>query len=181
MLGCAIVSFCNPLRLVFSAKGFWRWLALASMALLVGCSSPPLHPDGQDSPVWRGRMAIIHPGPPPKQDGLGFVLGGSAQKGWLTIQSPMGQALAELTWSDSDMNLRDGTSSKRLDDVQAWSQQRLGVALNPQILFTVLQDPNAQITNWHIERRGPHQLLITQNVPPMVQIRIIVDERPAWP
>ena len=134
-----------------------------------------------DNSVWRGRMAIFHPGPPPRQDAVSFVLGGTANKGWLTFQSPLGQAMAELTWSDSEVLLREGSTLKSIPDIPAWSQQWLGSALTPQTLFGVLQDENAQIPNWHIERKEPHHIRITRIEPPKVQIRLIVDERPASP
>lgn len=154
---------------------------LAFLLDLAACSSLPHAPVHQDDPVWRGRMAIFHPGPPPKQDAVSFVLGGTPNKGWLTFQSPLGQALAELTWSNSEVLLREGSNLKSIPDIQAWSQQWLGSALSPQTLFGVLQDPNAQIPNWHIERKEPQHIRITHIEPPKVQIRLIIDERPALP
>ena len=123
-------------------------------------------------------MAIHQPGPPPQNDSVGFVLSGSEQEGWLLIQSPLGQALAELRWSGADLSFREGASIRSMQDAQPWIQRWLGASLKPSDLFRVLQDPSVEIPNWDIDRRSAQHLRLTRKEPPQIQIRLVVDERP---
>ena len=153
-----------------------RWFLLGMSLSLVACATPqrPLDVD----PVWRGRLSIQRPEPEPRQDTLQFELGGDTAKGWLTLQSPFGQSLAELTWSNQQVVWRQGERIQTLQSLEAWGQRWLGVQVTPHMLFALLQDPQATLPNWDLERRGAQQIRLIHQHAPKVQIRIWVEERP---
>ncbi|MEY4283692.1 MAG: hypothetical protein EBV20_07050 [Betaproteobacteria bacterium] len=153
-----------------------RVVALGLGLLIVGCATPQRPHIAE--PVWRGRLSIQHPEPEPRSETVQFELGGNATQGWLSIQSPFGQSLAELSWSPQTMILSQGGRVQSLHNLESWGQRWLGVPVSPHMLFNLLQDSQATLPSWEIERRGVQQLRLTHRQSPKVQIRIWVDERP---
>lgn len=146
---------------------------------MLGCATTPRTVGNE--PIWRGRLSIQNPGPPPRSDVLGFELSGNPAVGRLILSTPLGQPVAEVSWQGSDVVLREGSSERHLNDLASWSQQRIGVALSPVRLFELMNNPTPYWPEWRIERSSPRLIRLTHLPSPTVHIRLVVDEYPDAP
>ena len=156
-------------------------LALA-LSALSGCALTPSTPaldSAAQLEVWRGRLVVTHftASGPSVQAGQ-FELGGKPQQGWLSLYSPMGQAVAELSWSAQGVIWKQSDQIQRFDRFEDWSVHWLGTSLSSQAWFDVLQGRPSPQPDWSIERPTPRRWLLIHANTPRIEIKLTVDEGP---
>lgn len=152
------------------------------LSALVGCAvPPPAAPRDATAPVdqWRGRLVVTHftASGPSVQAGQ-FELGGNPQRGWLNLYSPMGQAVAELSWSAQGVIWKQSDRMQGFDRFEDWSVHWLGTSLPAQAWFDVLQGRPSPHPDWTMERPTPRRWLLIHANAPRVEIKLTVDEGP---
>lgn len=158
-------------------QGCRRWLAaLALSVLLAGCATPPRPADaGPD--VWVGRLALKVDGNRPQSFAAGFELRGSATAGELTLMSPLGQTLAQVSWSPQGAELRQGDQVTRRGSLDQLTTELTGTAVPVQALFDWLRGASTEAAGWQADLAGHADGRIQaqrRSPQPAAELRIIV-------
>lgn len=155
------------------------WLAaLLSSALLAGCAAPPrATPGAGDETVWYGRLALKVAADRPQSFAAGFELRGSAQAGELLLTSPLGQTLAQVTWSPAGAELRQGDTVTRRGNLDQLTTELTGTAVPVQALFDWLRGTGTEAAGWQADLAafGDGRIQAQRRSPlPEAELRIIV-------
>jgi outer membrane lipoprotein LolB len=129
------------------------WRARAAMLLLVvvaGCATVPKPagpPDAQTGP-WSGRLALTVQDKPGDSFSAGFELQGDAGAGKLTLYSPLGGALAQLSWEPGSATLYTGSETRQFPSVDALVAHVTGAAIPVAALFDWLRGLDTRVAGW---------------------------------
>jgi outer membrane lipoprotein LolB len=129
-------------------------LALAAFALVLGGCATPVRPPSssqQPSAVWTGRMALQVEGNSSQSFSASFELKGSAQAGGLTLFTPLGSTLADLSWAPGAATLRANGRTQRFDSVEALAAEATGTAIPVGALFDWLSGVDTQVPGWRAD------------------------------
>ncbi len=160
-------------------------LAFAGSALglgLAGCTA--VRAPGVASPKasaresWSGRLALRVEGEASQSFAALFDLRGTAQRGTLTLTSPIGNTLAELRWTPTDAVLQNGNQVRRFDSVDALVIAATGAPVPVRALFAWLDGRDEQVTGWRpdLSQLGSGRLNAVRETPlPRAELRVIFD------
>lgn len=113
-----------------------RAVAALAAAVLAGCASlaPPVVGDR-----LAGRLSVRVEGDAQRSFSSAFELSGSAERGRLTLTSPLGLQLGRAEWSPGRAELDDGRERRVYADLQDLAEQALGERVPIAALFDWLR------------------------------------------
>jgi len=156
---------------------------LASLILLcslIACTTPrpPAAPTEPAALSWSGRLALRIDSEPAQSFSAGFELTGGAQSGKLTVFSPFGATLAELTWSPGAARLRSDGKQQEFSSVDALTRSAVGSELPIAALFRWLAGENPAVDGWQadLSQLASGRLEARRAAPaPTVLLRLVLD------
>jgi outer membrane lipoprotein LolB len=168
-----------PRRAAVLAIGSWS-LAL----LLAGCAAPVSRTDATAATSsgrvdsWNGRLSLQVDSDPPQSFSAMFDLHGTPTSGTLTLTSPIGSTLAELTWSPDEAVLRNGAETRRYESVDALVIAATGAAIPVRALFGWLDGRDERVAGWRPDlqqiAKGRLQA-VRENPQPRADLRLVFD------
>lgn len=168
-------------RAVGLALGGWG-LSL----LLAGCAAPAARTDAATAAGagriqgWSGRLSLQVDGDQAQSFAALFDLRGSSERGGLTLTSPIGSTLAELTWAPGEAVLRNGSETRRYESVDALLIAATGAAIPVRALFGWLDGRDEHVAGWQpdLQQIDRGRLRAVRTSPqPRADLRIVF-ERP---
>ena len=155
---------------------------LFAMIFIAGCarihSSKPLI--GLDEGFWTGRLSLQIQSDPVQSFHAGFELKGRADKGELTLISPLGSTLGVLRWSPEEAVLDPGNHSlQRFESIDALTAHATGAAIPMTALFAWLRGDNATASGWSadLSRQSEGRVSAQRTQPkPEATLRVILDQ-----
>ena len=134
---------------VLSRCGAW---ILACSLLLGGCATAPKPaPTDAAANIWSGRLALQVQDRPGDSFSAGFELRGTALAGELTLYTPMGGALAVLSWQPGQATLRSGGQVREFASADALVAQATGSPIPLAALFDWLNGIEANVPGWRAD------------------------------
>lgn len=146
-----------------------------STLLMAACSTTALPPVGTSGP-WSGRLALRIDSDPPQSLSVGFDLHGDPTHGSLHLHSPLGNTLAQVTWSPTGAELKQGSQSVRRATLDELTTELGGTALPVQALFAWLQGRPQDAAGWQadLSRQAEGRISAQRLQPaPSAELRII--------
>lgn len=166
------------------AHALWRgvcgrgafWVCAGVMCLLLAsCAQRPLHPMGSD--YWSGRLSLHIHHTPTQRWSAGFELEGHAQRGQLTLVSPLGQAVAQARWAPGVAELRQGHSTRLFASMDDLLLELTGAALPLPALFDWLHGHPTDTVGWHVnlDQHASGRIHAQRSAPlPGMTLRVVV-------
>ena len=127
-------------------------LGLFVLAWLGACTLPPQPP--RDA-FWQGRMSLTVHQTPVQHVSAAFELEGNANKGELTLFSPLGHASLALRWSPGLAEWLQNGKTRSFASLSEMTQAATGTDLPLTALFEWLAGRDLAVPGWTIERTGP--------------------------
>lgn len=133
----------------------------------------------------QGRIAIRVDSEPPQSLSGAFTLNGNAQIGDLSLSTPLGSILAELSWTPQQAVLKASNKTRSFDSTDALMLQVTGTVLPLAALFDWLVGRNTLAAGWQVDltqmnaANGPDsQRLIARRTDPLptVELRVVLDK-----
>ena len=169
-----------------SPHKYFRALLLActltTIFLIAGCARDVTAKPSNDSKVgfWSGRISLQIQSEPAQSFHAGFELRGEAERGELTLISPLGNILGVLRWSPVEAVLDSGGQKmQRFDSVDALMAQATGAAVPMSALFAWLDGTNANVSGWSadLSRRAEGRITAKRSQPsPAADLRVVLDQ-----
>jgi outer membrane lipoprotein LolB len=100
---------------------------------------------------YLGRLSLRIASEPPQSLYAGFTLNGDAQTGDLTLNSPLGNTVAQLTWTPQSAILKANNETKEYPSASALIENVTGTALPLAALFDWLAGKNTAADGWEID------------------------------
>jgi outer membrane lipoprotein LolB len=145
---------------------FWRlsWL-LFTINLIAACATNTLATDDswndnlaqKTKPKianYQGRLSLRIASDPPHSLYAGFTLNGDTQTGDLTLNSPLGNTLAQLTWSPNSAILKANNETKEYTSASALIEQVTGTVIPLNALFDWMAGKDTPAEGWDIDLSG---------------------------
>lgn len=145
----------------------------------------PLNADNSANAInfnHQGRIAIRVDSEPPQSLSGAFTLNGNAQSGDLSLSTPLGSILAELSWTPKSAVLKANNETRRFDSTDALLLQVTGTVLPLAALFDWLLGRDAPAAGWQIDLTQMNQpdspRLIAKRIAPLpaVELRVVLDK-----
>ena len=152
-----------------------------ALFLIAGCA----HQTGSkgitdaENRLWSGRISLQIQSEPPQAFFSAFELRGQAERGDLTLTSPIGSILGVLRWSPDDAVLESGGDVKHFASVDALLAQTTGAAVPISALFNWLEGKNISVNGWtaDLSRQGVGRIDAKRIDPaPQADLRILLDQ-----
>lgn len=162
----------------------------AALMLLAGCASVA-PPAGETAPL-AGRLAVAvaaYQGAPARSASTQFELHGNAERGRLTLTSPLGTTLARASWQPGAAEADTGHGVERQTSLDALAERLLGEPLPLAALVEWLhgrawagapsrpQPGGFEQLGWQIDttRRAEGRLTASRATPPAITVRALLD------
>ena len=129
--------------------------------------------------AWTGRISLQIQSEPPQAFFTGFELMGQAERGELTLTSPIGSVLGVMRWSPDEATLESAGEIKRFASVDALLQHTTGAAVPMAGLFDWLAGKDTSISGWtaDLSKRDTGRIDATRTDPaPQTRLRIVLDQ-----
>ena len=143
--------------------GVLRFLSLLfAINLIAGCAinTPTrVNIEGENStfngkPVtasYQGRLSLRIASDPPQSLYAGFNLNGDAQTGDLTLNSPLGNSLAQLSWTPQSAVLKANNETKEYPSTSALIEHVTGTVIPLNALFDWMAGKDTPAEGWEID------------------------------
>lgn len=133
--------------------------------------------------AWAGRISLQVQGTPdgaaPQSFSASFELTGRAERGALTLISPLGNVLGVLRWTPGEAVLDPGNGKlQRFASVESFLAQNTGAAVPMTALFGWLQGDDTPVPGWtaDLSRRGEGRIAARRDQPtPQADLRVVLD------
>lgn len=161
---------------------FWRALGIALLAsILLAACAVPVRESGTfgTKTGWRGRLQVQVHSKPPQNLSAAFELLGNAERGSLSLTSPLGTTLAEAQWTPEGAVWRTATETRQFANMDALGEQLVGTALPLAALFDWLQARPTPAQGWEADLQDLSQgrLRAQRTQPePAAQLRIVLEQ-----
>ena len=174
-------------------RGFyhnWRTLSiLFAIFLIAGCATNT-SATGENSTInienktnganftRQGRLALRVDSEPPQSLSGAFTLNGNAQQGDLSLSTPLGTILAELSWTPQQAALKANNDTRLFASTDALMQQFTGTVLPLTALFGWLSGQETPAAGWlvdlsHMNNPDNPRLIAKRTSPlPVVELRV---------
>jgi outer membrane lipoprotein LolB len=142
---------------------FWKLVSLLfTINLIAGCAvNTPANGlfDGENSisntrtatASYQGRLSLRIASDPPQSLYAGFNLNGDAQTGDLTLNSPLGNSLAQLSWTPQSAVLKANNETKEYPSTSALIEHVTGTAIPLNALFDWMAGKDTPAEGWEID------------------------------
>lgn len=130
----------------------------------------------------QGRIAIRVDSDPPQSLSGTFIINGNAQYGDLSLSTPLGSVLAQLSWTPEQALLKTNNATRRFDSTDALMMEVTGTVLPLNALFEWLAGQDAATTGWQVDLTqmnslGNQRLNAKRTDPlPRVELRLVLDK-----
>ncbi len=163
------------------ARRFGTPWALAAVLALGACATPPKDaaPAGTPREQWGGRMSVRVESDPVQSFSAGFELRGNAVNGQLSLYSPIGSTVAQLTWAPGEARLRSDGKDQAYESLNALTRQVVGAELPITSIFLWLSGQPASTDGWvaDLQNHANGRLVARRLQPaPAVEMRLILDQ-----
>lgn len=124
---------------------------------LSACSTlaPPANQNPEQADFWQGRLSMRAQTAGSNADvsvfNAQFELQGSAHSGSLLLLTPLGTALAEITWRRDEAQLISRGEIRRFANVDVLISELLGVDLQVDALFAWLRGQALRPQGWQVD------------------------------
>jgi outer membrane lipoprotein LolB len=150
------------LRLHFQLRFSRLFNSCIAIYLIAGCATntPTTaindikieQPSGQTKVLnVQGRLSLRIASDPPQSLYAGFSLNGDAQAGNLTLSSPLGNTVAQLTWTPQNAVLIANNETKEHTSASALIENVTGTTIPLSALFDWLAGKNTATAGWEID------------------------------
>jgi outer membrane lipoprotein LolB len=169
-------------------SGKRRWsIWLASLLLSFFIASCASHQSanalkGLNIDAWSGRSSVRTAGAgfeAPKQFSAGFVLTGSATKGELSLDTPLGTTLAKARWAPGMAELTQGGTTQAYANINDLTTALTGEPLPLAALFKWLQGEASTVNGWtpNLTQHAQGRISATRQQPSGdTLIRVVLDQ-----
>ena len=150
--------------------------------LVAGCAQPPkvAAQDGMAGGLWTGRISLQVQSEQPQSFSASFELRGRAERGELSLISPLGSVLGVLRWAPGEAMLDPGNGKvQRFASVDELMAQATGAAVPLEALFAWLQGDNAAASGWtaDLSRQKEGRISAKRTTPaPQADLRVVLDQ-----
>jgi outer membrane lipoprotein LolB len=155
---------------------------LLAAFFIAGCAQLPraTKQDGLKSELWTGRISLQVQSEPVQSFSASFELKGQAERGELSLISPLGSVLGVLRWSPGEAVLDSGNGKvQRFASVDELMAQATGAAVPLGALFAWLQGDNAAASGWSadLSRYKDGRISAKRSQPaPQADLRVVLDQ-----
>lgn len=156
--------------------------ATVSLLLLAGCATPRTSRNAavqtSSSSSWSGRLSLRVDDTASQSFAALFDLNGTPERGTLSLTSPIGSTLADLSWTPTEALLRSGGQTRRYESVDALVTAATGAAVPVRALFAWLDGRDEDVTGWRpdLSRIADGRLNAVRETPsPRAELRVIFD------
>ena len=155
---------------------------LFTVFFLAGCAQMPraTAQDGLKNDFWTGRISLQVQSEPAQSFSASFELKGRAERGELTLISPLGNVLGVLRWSPGEAVLDSGGGKvQRFASVDELMAQATGAAVPIDALFAWLRGDNAAASGWSadLSRHQEGRISAKRSQPaPQADLRVVLDQ-----
>lgn len=152
--------------------------ALALALSLAACATPAARAPDPASDSWAGRLSVRVESDPVQSFTAGFDLQGNARTGRLTLFSPLGGTVAQLSWSPEHAQLQSGGKDQRFESLDALTRQAMGAELPIDGVFAWLAGKAVKPDGWTVDlqdRAGGRLVARRTHPVPLVELRMILD------
>ena len=131
---------------------------------------------------YQGRIAIRVDTEPQQSLSGAFMLNGNAQTGDLSVSTPLGSILAQLSWTPQQAVLTANNETRRFDSTEALLLQVTGTELPLAALFDWLAGQDTPVTGWQTDLSQMNntdnpRLTAKRSAPlPAVELRVVLDK-----
>jgi outer membrane lipoprotein LolB len=172
---------------------FTLLILLIAINLIAGCAinTPAISKldentvnlDGKPIVVsFQGRLSIRIASEPPQSLYAGFSLNGDSQTGDLTLNSPLGNTVGQLSWTPQSAVLKANNVTKEFPSASALIENVTGAAIPLSALFDWLAGKNTAAEGWEIDlsemKTENTQRLVAKRTSPLpsAELRIALDK-----
>lgn len=117
-------------------NGSWRVALWATLIGLLSACATPRPPGDEQGSALSGRLSVRIDGQPERSINAGFELTGSAERGQLMLNGPLGVSAAQARWSRDEAVLSSAGTESRFADLPSL----VGAALGEDIPLAALFD-----------------------------------------
>jgi outer membrane lipoprotein LolB len=155
---------------------------LFTVFFVAGCAQMPraTAQDGLKNDFWTGRISLQVQSEPAQSFSASFELKGRAERGELTLISPLGNVLGVLRWSPGEAVLDSGGGKvQRFASVDELMAQATGAAVPIDALFAWLRGDNAAASGWSadLSRQKEGRISAKRSQPaPQADLRVVLDQ-----
>ena len=155
---------------------------LLTVFFVAGCAQMPraTAQDGLKNDFWTGRISLQVQSEPAQSFSASFELKGRADRGELTLISPLGNVLGVLRWSPGEAVLDSGGGKvQRFASVDELMAQATGAAVPIDALFAWLRGDNAIASGWSadLSRHQEGRISAKRSQPaPQADLRVVLDQ-----
>ncbi|MEY4911175.1 MAG: hypothetical protein RL761_838, partial [Pseudomonadota bacterium] len=100
---------------------------------------------------FQGRLSLRIASDPPQSLYAGFTLNGDAQTGDLTLNSPLGNSLAQLSWTPKSAVLKANNETQEYTSTSALIEQVTGTTIPLDALFDWMAGKDTPAGGWEID------------------------------
>lgn len=131
---------------------------------------------------YQGRLSIRIASDPPQSLYAGFSLNGDSQTGDLTLNSPLGNTVGQLSWTPQSAVLKANNETKEFPSASALIENVTGAAIPLNALFDWLAGKNTAAEGWEIDlsemkTENTQRLVAKRTLPlPSAELRIAIDK-----
>lgn len=100
---------------------------------------------------YLGRLSLRIASDPPQSLYAGFSLNGDAQTGDLTLSSPLGNSLAQLSWTSQSALLKANNETKEYPSANALIENVTGTPIPLNALFDWMAGKDTPAEGWEID------------------------------
>lgn len=136
---------------------------------------------------YQGRLSLRIASDPPQSLYAGFNLTGDAQTGDLTLNSPLGNSLAQLSWTPQSAVLKANNETKEYPSTSALIEQVTGTAIPLNALFDWMAGKDTPAEGWEVDvsaMKSPNasaetvQRFVAKRMSPLptAELRIAIDK-----
>lgn len=131
---------------------------------------------------YQGRLSIRIASDPPQSLYAGFSLNGDAKTGDLTLNSPLGNTIALLTWTPQSAILKANNETKSYPSTSDLIENVTGTAIPLSALFDWLAGKNSAAEGWEIDlsqmKNDESRRLVAKRTSPLpsAELRLALDK-----
>ena len=151
---------------------------LLALVLALGACATASRDSGLAGDTWAGRLSVRVESDPVQTFSAGFDLQGNALSGRLSLYTPFGSTMANLTWAPQEARLHAIGKEQRFDSLDALTRHALGAELPIAGIISWLAGTPASTYGWTVDlqERAAGRLVARRFSPaPMVEIRLVLD------
>jgi outer membrane lipoprotein LolB len=171
-------------------RGFRAFLTLFAIFSIASCAqyAPArgqinAQKSGEEAVFSRqGRISIRVDSEPPQSLSGAFIINGNAQNGDLSLSTPLGNIIAQLSWTPEQAVLKANGDISHFASTDILMAQATGTVLPLAALFDWLVGRDTPATGWHtdlsrINHPDSQRLTAKRTEPlPIVELRIVLDK-----